>query len=48
MKKFVVAPNGFDSFNPFDFLNFDIFDFWGSCPEKSTTYGTAGLERALP
>jgi hypothetical protein len=48
MKKFVVAPSSFDSFNPFDFLNFNIFDFWGPSPENSTTYGAAGLERALP
>jgi hypothetical protein len=48
MKKFAVAPNGFDIFNPFDFLNFDIFDFWQSSPENSATYETAGLERALP
>jgi hypothetical protein len=48
MKKFAVAPNGFDIFNPFDFLNLDIFDFWGSSPENSTTYGTERLERALP
>ena len=48
MKKFAVAPNGFDIFNFFDFLNLDIFDFWGSSPENSTTYGTERLERALP
>jgi hypothetical protein len=40
--------NSFDSFDPFNFFNFDIFDFWQSPPENSETYGTAGLERALP
>jgi hypothetical protein len=44
----VVAPKRFDGFNPFDFLNFDTFDLWRSSPEKSATYGAAGLERALP
>jgi hypothetical protein len=48
MKKFVVTPNGFDSFNAFDFLNFDTFDLWRSSTEKSATYAAAGLERALP
>src|SRR6267142_3512038 len=42
------SSNGLDSFDSFDFLNFDIFDFWQSSPENSATYGTAGLERALP
>src|SRR5260221_3300183 len=42
------SPNGVDSFNPFDFLNFDIFDFRQSSPENSATYGAADLERALP
>jgi len=40
--------NSFDSFDPFNFFNLDIFDFWQSSPENSATYGTAGLERALP
>jgi hypothetical protein len=35
----VVAPNPFDSFNPFDFLNFDTFDLWRSSPVNSGTYG---------
>jgi hypothetical protein len=48
MKKFALAPNGFDSFDPFDFLNFNSFDLWRPSPEKSATYGAAGLERALP
>jgi hypothetical protein len=48
MKKFALAPNGFDIFNPFDFLNFDTFDLWRSSPETSATYAAAGLERALP
>src|SRR2546430_16619625 len=43
-----VAPNRSDSFNPFDFLNFDTFDLWRSSPEKSATYSAAGLARALP
>jgi hypothetical protein len=40
--------NSFDSFDPFNFFNLDIFNFWQSSPENSATYGTAGLERALP
>jgi hypothetical protein len=40
--------NNFDGFDSFDFLNFDIFDVRQSSPEDSTTYGRAGLERALP
>jgi hypothetical protein len=27
---------------------FNPFDFWQSSPENSATYGTTGLERALP
>src|SRR4029077_2142593 len=42
------SPNSFDSFDPFNFFNLDIFDFWQSSPENSATYGAAGLERALP
>jgi len=42
------SPNGVDSFNPFDFLDFDIFDFRQSSPENSATYEAADLERALP
>jgi hypothetical protein len=40
--------NSFDSFDPFNFFNLDIFDFRQFSPENSTTYGAAGLERALP
>jgi hypothetical protein len=40
--------NSFDSFDPFNFFNLDIFDFWHSSPENSATYGTVGLDLALP
>jgi hypothetical protein len=40
--------NSFDSFDPFNFFNLDIFDFRRSSPENSATYGATGLERALP
>jgi hypothetical protein len=42
------ASNSADSFDSFNFFNLDIFDFRQSSPENSATYGTAGLERALP
>jgi len=44
----LASPNSLDTFDSFNFFNLNIFDFWQSSPEDSATYGTAGLERALP
>jgi hypothetical protein len=38
----------FDSFDPFNFFNYDIFDFPPSSAENSATYGSASLVWALP
>ena len=48
LKQIAVAPESFDSFNPFDFLDSDTFVLRWPSPENSATYGTASLERALP
>src|SRR4029077_17502771 len=42
------SPNSFDTFDPFNFFNLDIFDFRRSSPENSATYSLLVLARLLP